>query len=94
MSSPQLLSHEVRPGSSAGDHYASVMFKVIVSYETKGRTVTDRRFILKTMPDAGEKKEFLKDFPVFAKEIHMYTKTLPVMEKILTQHGDKKFWPS
>lgn len=89
-----MLSHEIKPGSSAGDHYASVMFKIIVTYETRGRTVTDRRFILKTLPDAGEKKEFLEEFPVFANEIHMYTKILPAMEKLLTKHDDKKFWPS
>lgn len=70
------------------------MFKIIVTYETRGRTVTDRRFILKTLPDAGEKKEFLEEFPVFANEIHMYTKILPAMEKLLTKHDDKKFWPS
>lgn len=46
----QLTSYEVKPGSSAGDHYASIMFKIIVSYQSKGKTVSGRRFILKRCP--------------------------------------------
>lgn len=81
------------PGSSAGDHYASIMFKVIATYESKGLTLTDKRFLLKTVPESGDKKDFLDDFPVFSNEIRMYTETLPAMEEILNQHGDKRFWP-
>lgn len=69
------------------------MFKIIVTYETKGRKVTDRRFILKTIPDSGEKKEFLSNFPVFVSEINMYSKTIPAMKEILTKHGEKGMWP-
>lgn len=71
------------------------MFKIIASYQTKGRTVTERRFILKTMPEADcEKKELLKDLPVFDNEIKMYTKVLPAMEAILDKHGEKGWWPT
>ena len=89
-----MISHEIVPGSAAGDHYASIMFKIIATYESKGKTVEKRRFILKTMPDSGEKAEFLQDYPIFTSEINMYSKTLPAMEQILEKHGEKRWWPT
>lgn len=89
----QLITHEIKPGTNAGDHYASIMFKIIVTYETKGRSVESRRFILKTVPESGGKKDFLDEFPLFGNEIRVYTKTLPAMETILQKHGIKVFWP-
>lgn len=91
----QLTSYEVKPGSSAGDHYASIMFKIIVSYQMgKGKTVSGRRFILKTMPETScQKKDLLEDMPIFANEIRMYTETLPAMEEILSRFGERPWWP-
>lgn len=90
----QLTSYEVKPGSSAGDHYASIMFKIIVSYQSRGKTVSGRRFILKTMPETScQKKDLLQDVPIFANEIRMYTKTLPAMEEILSRFGERPWWP-
>lgn len=88
-----MLHHEIKPGSNAGDHYASIMFKIIVNYETNGRSVEGRRFILKTFPESGEKKDFLEDLPVFTNEVRMYTKILPAMENIIKQHEEIPFWP-
>lgn len=70
------------------------MFKIIATYETKGRTVSERRFILKTMPVSGEKKEMLEDVPIFDNEIKIYTKTLPAMEEILKKTGENPWWPT
>lgn len=69
------------------------MFKIIATYTTKTGTVTDRRFIMKTLPEAGEKKDLLKDSPVFTNELLMYTEVLPAMEDILRQHGEEPWWP-
>lgn len=89
-----MINYEIVPGSSAGDHYASVMFKIIVSYGSKGKIVTERRFILKTVPEAeGDKKNFLEMMPVFINEIRMYSTILPAMEKILKQHNESIWWP-
>lgn len=89
------MTHEIKPGSGVGDHYSSVMFKIIATYTTNGRTIADRRFIMKTMPEAeGEKKDLLKDNPIFDNEIRMYTEALPAMAKILSQHGEKPWWPT
>lgn len=89
-----LINYEIKPGSGAGDHYASVMFKIIVSYGSQGQTVVDRRLILKTTPqEEGQKKELLDDIPVFENETKMYTKILPAMEELLKQAGEKRYWP-
>lgn len=70
------------------------MFKITVSYGTRGKIVSDRRFVLKTMPEAeGQKKDILEKSPAFKNETIMYTQTLKAMEEVLTQHGEKTWWP-
>lgn len=89
-----MINYEIRPGSKAGDHYASVMFKIIVTYGSRGRIESERRFILKTVPEAdGPKKDLLENLPAFKNEISMYTQILPAMEAILKEHGEKGWWP-
>ena len=89
-----MINYEIRPGSKAGDHYASIMFKIIATYGTKGRIVLERRFILKTVPEAeGPKKELLEQLPAFKHEIIMYTQILPAMENLLKEQGEKGWWP-
>lgn len=90
-----VINYSINPGSSAGDHYASVMFKITATYGSQGRIVVDRRFILKTIPDVdGPKKDLLEQMPAFKNEIIMYTVTLPAMEKILRGHGEEPYWPT
>lgn len=90
----QVINYVIKPGSSAGDHYASIMFKIIASYGSKGEIVNDRRFIFKTVPEAeGQKKEMLENSPIFKNEILMYTQTLPAMAEILKEHGEVTWWP-
>lgn len=90
-----MIDFAVTPGSKAGDHYASVMFKITVTYGTgSGKIVSERRFLLKTMPELdGQKKQFLDQLPLFAMERKVYTEILPEMEKILNENGEKGFWP-
>lgn len=84
----------MKPGSSAGDHYASVLFKIIVTYESKGKIVSGKRFIMKTLPEKdSEKRAALEGMPIFENEIRMNSETLPAMEKILRKSGEKSWWP-
>lgn len=70
------------------------MFKLIATYGTRGKIITDRRFIIKTIPEVeGPKKELLENMPAFKNEIIMYSKTLPAMEELLKEHGEKPWWP-
>lgn len=89
-----MINYEIKPGSKAGDHYASIMFKIIATYGTRGKVVNERRFILKTVPEAeGQKKDLLEQLPAFKNEIAMYTKVLKDMEKILEENGEEGWWP-
>lgn len=78
----------ISPGTSPGEHFASIMFKIDVKYESKG--IPERlNFIMKTVPvEEGVKKEFLKDSTAFPTEIRMYEEILPKMKDILRQIGD------
>ncbi|GAB0088784.1 LOC111597534 [Sergentomyia squamirostris] len=85
----KITKFEIIPGSKAGDHFASVMFKAIVSYNSKGKIVTGRSLIIKTMPvEDGVKKDLLNEMNVFGRETEMYTKVLPEMARIMESIGD------
>ncbi|GAB0094310.1 LOC111597534 [Sergentomyia squamirostris] len=87
----KITKFDIIPGSKAGDHFASVMFKAIVSYTTKGKSISGRSLIIKTMPvDDGFKKEMLSEMNVFGREIEMYSKVLPEMKRIMESIGDKE----
>ncbi|GAB0087172.1 LOC111597534 [Sergentomyia squamirostris] len=80
---------EIIPGSKPGDHFASIMFKAIIDYTSRGKEVTGRRLVIKTMPvEEGIKRDMLKDSPIFDREIDMYTKVLPEMKRIIESIGD------
>ncbi|XP_055687411.1 uncharacterized protein LOC129792405 [Lutzomyia longipalpis] len=80
---------KVIPGTKPGDHFASIMFKAIVSYTTKGKEVSERSLVVKTMPiEDGMKKDLLQEMPIFEREIKMYTKVLPEMKRIMESIGD------
>ncbi|XP_030572035.1 uncharacterized protein LOC115770764 [Drosophila novamexicana] len=84
----KVLDLHMIPASEKGDHYASVMFRANVSFNTqKGKL--SKSLIIKTMPDQeGHKKEMLETSNIFRTEIAMYTKVLPKFEEILREAGD------
>ncbi|KAH8399612.1 hypothetical protein KR215_004983, partial [Drosophila sulfurigaster] len=84
----KVLDIVMSPASAKGDHYASVMFRSKVVYETqKGKF--SKSLIIKTMPEQeGHKKEMLSNSHIFEIEIGMYTKALPKFEEIL-RHIEK-----
>uniref|UniRef100_A0A1B0C983 Putative ecdysteroid kinase n=1 Tax=Lutzomyia longipalpis TaxID=7200 RepID=A0A1B0C983_LUTLO len=80
---------EMKPGTKPGDHFASIMFKAIVSYKTRGTEVLGRSLVVKTVPiEEGLKKDFLTEMPIFTRETDMYTKVLPEMKRIMESIGD------
>ncbi|ALC47126.1 maker223 [Drosophila busckii] len=79
----------ISPASVKGDHYASVMFRTTLEYTTRLGSFS-KSLIIKTLPEQeGHKKELLGDSHIFATEIAMYTKILPMFEQILRQAGDE-----
>uniref|UniRef100_A0A1L8DYK0 Putative ecdysteroid kinase n=1 Tax=Nyssomyia neivai TaxID=330878 RepID=A0A1L8DYK0_9DIPT len=79
------------PGTKPGDHFASIMFKAIISYTSKGKEIAERSLVIKTVPvEDGLKKDMLQDMPIFDREIDMYTKILPEMKLIMESINDKE----
>uniref|UniRef100_A0A1B0C8D6 CHK kinase-like domain-containing protein n=1 Tax=Lutzomyia longipalpis TaxID=7200 RepID=A0A1B0C8D6_LUTLO len=84
-----ITKFEMIPGTKPGDHFASIMFKAIVSYTSRGKVVSGRSLVVKTMPvEEGIKKEMFTEMPIFDREIDMYTKILPEMKRLMESIGD------
>ncbi|KAL5291261.1 hypothetical protein ACFFRR_010583 [Megaselia abdita] len=80
---------QMNPGSGKGDHYASIMFRAIINYESKNSKNQEISLIVKTMPFVdGPKKEMLKGMSFFETEIQMYKEVIPQFQKILKEAGD------
>ncbi|XP_053670007.1 uncharacterized protein LOC128720366 [Anopheles nili] len=91
---------ELRPGTKAGDHFASVMYRTTVRYRVGGDQQTSALFlksidlIMKIKPlQEGLKKELLNDDDFFGKEIQMYTKVLPEMARLMESIGEEYKYP-
>ncbi|GAB0088783.1 hypothetical protein DMENIID0001_032470 [Sergentomyia squamirostris] len=87
----EIIEFKIVPGTKPGEHFASIMFKAVVSYISRGKQVLGRSFVIKTMPvEEGMKKEMLTKMPIFEREIDMYTKVIPEMSKVMTSIGDSE----
>lgn len=68
----QIKKFNIIPGTKAGDHFGSIMYKVIVSYILKGEMISGRSLVVKTTSFMdGLRKDFFKQLPVFDREINM-----------------------
>lgn len=81
---------DIFPATVKGDHFASVMFRVIVKYEkAPSIELITKSMIVKMMPqEDGFVQDLVKDTFVFETEIGMYSKTIPQFEKELRKVGD------
>lgn len=78
-----------KPGSNVGEHYASVMFRGLITYNTKTSHDLETSLIIKTMPFLdGPKKALLEQMDVFTMEIKMYSEVVPIFEKFLKEAND------
>ncbi|XP_023178867.2 uncharacterized protein LOC111604864 [Drosophila hydei] len=84
----KVVDVKISPASVKGDHYASVMFRALVSYTTQAGDQS-KSLIIKTMPEQeGHKKDMVGSSQIFVTEIGMYTKALPKFEEMLREAGD------
>ncbi|XP_063710076.1 uncharacterized protein LOC134838469 [Culicoides brevitarsis] len=80
----------LRPGTKPGEHYASIMFRAEVTFDSKSSKNEKIMLILKTMPiEEGAKMDLLKETTAFSTETRMYEEILPEMERILKKIGDE-----
>uniref|UniRef100_A0A0K8W2C4 CHK kinase-like domain-containing protein n=1 Tax=Bactrocera latifrons TaxID=174628 RepID=A0A0K8W2C4_BACLA len=87
----EITNLELKPGTLKNDNYASVLFRSKVTYRLQSQPTQEKvsSFILKVEPFMeGNKKELMQNYSLFDTEITMYTKVLPIIEKVLRQYGD------
>uniref|UniRef100_T1H5K8 CHK kinase-like domain-containing protein n=1 Tax=Megaselia scalaris TaxID=36166 RepID=T1H5K8_MEGSC len=78
-----------KPGSNLGDHYASVMFRGLVTYKNSKSANLETSLIIKTMPFLdGPKRDLLQQSPIFNIEVSIYSDILPNFEKHLKDAND------
>lgn len=80
----------ISPATAKGDHYASVMFRCKITYDSKEGKGLKKSCIIKAMPQVeGQKMDMLKESYIFETEINMYAKMIPKMEAELRKIGDQ-----
>ncbi|XP_055856233.1 uncharacterized protein LOC129919398 [Episyrphus balteatus] len=81
---------KMSPATLKGDHYASVMFRGKITYDSKKGKGLLKSLIIKTMPQVeGHKMDMLQESFIFETEISMYSETIPKFEAELRKIGDK-----
>lgn len=78
---PQIKRIFIKMGSSAGDNYCSLIYRVLITYTTNEDPKQDQTIslIIKSMP-VTKSIDFLEDMKVFLKEKIFYYHILPIME--------------
>ncbi|XP_050321477.1 uncharacterized protein LOC126753814 [Bactrocera neohumeralis] len=90
--SAKVTNLELKPGTLKNDNYSSVLLRAKVNYRLQSQPAQNKvsSFILKVEPFMEEnRKEIMGDYCLFDTEITMYSKVLPMIEKVLRQFGDK-----
>ncbi|XP_058822378.1 uncharacterized protein LOC131683969 [Topomyia yanbarensis] len=80
---------KIVPGSRLGDHFASIIFRANIAYQSRGTKNNEISLIVKTIPeDDGVKRDLLKNGEVFETETIMYTTVVPEMHRLFRSVGD------
>lgn len=88
----KLKKFELKPVTKKGNHYASVMIRIIVDYVLESKTTKQVSLILKTTYDEKHSEEegmkILKEFDIHSREMTMYRTILNDFHSLLTSIGD------
>lgn len=76
---------QLSSGSNIGDNYCSDIYRARVSYRRNDAAdiVETISLIIKAMPYTEVRTDLLEDLDVYAKEVQMYTETLPLITQLL-----------
>uniref|UniRef100_A0AAG5CV22 CHK kinase-like domain-containing protein n=1 Tax=Anopheles atroparvus TaxID=41427 RepID=A0AAG5CV22_ANOAO len=84
---------QIRPGTKAGDHFASVMYRTTVRYRTAGGEQS-LDLIMKLKPATeGFKKDLLDGEDFFDREMRIYKEVLPEVDRMLRSIGEEYNYP-
>lgn len=77
-------SFTLETGSNPGDNYMSNLFRinVILAKKEQSQGLTKEYLLLKCFPNHPARQDFLQKTNIFIKEIDVYTKWIPDLEKL------------
>lgn len=85
----KIKNFESQPATKVGDHFASIMFRISIDYDSSKHLNEKIQVIVKTLPSDDEaQKDYNKCSSSFKTEIKMYSEVLPNMERLLKNTGD------
>ncbi|EAT45856.1 AAEL002917-PA [Aedes aegypti] len=81
---------DVSPATSAGDNYMSDVFRIPVKFRLSPteKKIEHISFVVKCLPDTGNRGSVIDELNAFHKEAQMFTEVLPKLSKIA---GDEFF---
>ncbi|XP_065365263.1 uncharacterized protein LOC135958291 [Calliphora vicina] len=87
---PRIKRIFMKMGSSAGDNYCSLIYRVLITYSLSDDSCPENTIsvIIKSMP-VTKSIDFLEDMKVFLKEKVFYYHVLPIME--IFTHDRRQF---
>lgn len=89
----QVHRFSVTPGAKPGDHFASSIFRVSITFQSKFTENTSKvvSVIVKTqiIQPLETLADFLHESPLFKNEMEMYGKILPAVQSLWDSVGEK-----
>lgn len=85
-----IKSISIGSASIKGEHFASIIFRVRIQYESASKSRTKSLIVKTETIEEGIKKDMMENRPIFDSEIRMYSKTLPEIQRLLKICGDEK----
>ncbi|GAB0089712.1 hypothetical protein DMENIID0001_043040 [Sergentomyia squamirostris] len=89
----KVVKYIVKPVTKKGNHYGSVVLRIVVDYTVDSKEQKQISLILKTGYDEKYKEEggikFTKTFDFQKREVHMYGKVLASFHNLLSSINDK-----
>ncbi|XP_013107718.2 uncharacterized protein LOC106087275 [Stomoxys calcitrans] len=82
-----ITKFEVKPGSTAGENYATIILKINVEVELQDGSSKSMSFMVKTCHDSDMIREMLKSHNMFDVEKGMYDDIVPAFEKLYADAG-------
>lgn len=88
----QLQELHIKPATSNGENYASVMTRINVEYKDKNLLKHEDTFLIKTTFSGKDPAaHLLEQYGIYVREMDMYEEVLPKLAKIIQQElGDQR----
>lgn len=88
----EVIDFIIKPSLSQGEHYGSLMFRVVITFSTKSQAENSLSVVTKLPPQHGTAHgDFIETTPIFECEQSMYSGPLSDIRSLLDSVGDTSF---